>query len=101
MEITKVRVVPVNEDKLKAYVTITIDNCFVIRDLKVISGGTGLFIAMPAKRRRDGSYRDVAHPLNTQTREWMEQVILDEYDKARRWESEAAGGLPRVVSSAE
>ena len=65
MEITDVRVFPVDEDKLKAYVTITLDNCFVIRDLKVIHGNTGLFIAMPAKRRKDGkdvprlfAYRD-------------------------------------------
>jgi stage V sporulation protein G len=81
MEITEVRVFPVNEDKLKAYVTITLDNCFVVRDLKVIHGNTGLFIAMPAKRRKDGSFKDIAHPLNSETRERMEQMILQEYDK--------------------
>ena len=78
MEITEVRVFPVNEDKLKAYVTITLDNCFVVRDLKVIHGNTGLFIAMPAKRRKDGSFKDIAHPLNSETRERMEQMIADE-----------------------
>ena len=81
MQITDVRVFPVEEDKLKAYVTITLDHCFVIRDLKVINGNTGLFIAMPAKRRKDGSYKDIAHPLNMETRDMMERVILDEYDK--------------------
>lgn len=81
MEITEVRVYPVNEDKLKAYVTITLDNCFVVRDLKVIHGNSGLFIAMPAKRRKDGSFKDIAHPLNSETRERMEQLILDEYEK--------------------
>jgi stage V sporulation protein G len=81
MEITEVRVFPVNEDKLKAYVTITLDNCFVVRDLKVINGNTGLFIAMPAKRRKDGSFKDIAHPLNSETRERMEQMILQEYEK--------------------
>jgi stage V sporulation protein G len=81
MQITDVRVFPVEEDKLKAYVTITLDNCFVIRDLKVINGNTGLFIAMPAKRRKDGTYKDIAHPLNMETRDMMERIILSEYDK--------------------
>jgi stage V sporulation protein G len=79
MEITDVKVFPVEEDKLKAYVTITLDNCFVIRDLKVIHGTTGLFIAMPAKRRKDGTYKDIAHPLNTDMRERMEKTILEHY----------------------
>src|SRR5262249_45522994 len=78
---TEVRVFPVNEEKLKAYVTITLDNCFVVRDLKVIHGNTGLFIAMPAKRRKDGSFKDIAHPLNSETREKMEHMILAEYDR--------------------
>ena len=73
MEITEVRVFPVDEEKLKAYVTITLDGCFVVRDLKVINGNTGLFIAMPAKRRKDGSFKDIAHPLNSETRERMEK----------------------------
>jgi len=81
MEITEVRVFPVNEEKLKAYVTITLDRCFVVRDLKVIHGTTGLFIAMPAKRRKDGTFKDIAHPLNSETRERMEKVILAEYER--------------------
>jgi stage V sporulation protein G len=81
MDITDVRVYPVNEDKLRAYVTITLDSCFVIRDLKVIHGSDGLFIAMPAKRRKDGTFKDIAHPLNAETRQKMEKIILDEYDK--------------------
>ena len=81
MEITEVRIFPVHEDKLKAYVTITIDQCFVVRGLKVIHGTTGLFVAMPAKRRKDGTFKDIAHPLNTATRERMERVILSEYDR--------------------
>jgi len=81
MEITEVRVFPVNEERLKAYVTITLDNCFVVRDLKVINGNTGLFVAMPAKRRKDGTFKDIAHPLNSETRERMEKTILAEYDK--------------------
>jgi stage V sporulation protein G len=82
MEITDVKVYRVDEDKLRAYVTITLDQCFVVRDLKVISGAAGLFVAMPAKRRKDGSFKDIAHPLNGATREKIEKVILSEYDRA-------------------
>ena len=81
MEITEVRVFPVNEDKLRAYVTVTLDHCFVVRDLKVIHGATGLFVAMPAKRRKDGTFKDIAHPLNAETRERFERAILAEYDR--------------------
>lgn len=93
MEITDVRVFPVEEDKLKAYVTITLDNCFVIRDLKVINGNSGLFIAMPAKRRKDGTYKDIAHPLNADTRDRMEKMILDEYTRSVKQIAET-GELP-------
>jgi stage V sporulation protein G len=84
MEITEVRVFPVQEEKLKAYVTITLDGCFVVRDLKVIQGNTGLFVAMPAKRRRDGTFKDIAHPLNQETRDRMERAILAEYEREIR-----------------
>lgn len=93
MDITEVRVFPVNEEKLKAYVTITLDNCFVVRDLKVIHGNSGLFIAMPAKRRKDGSFKDIAHPLNSETRERMERTILAEYDR------EVNKGAPRPTGT--
>ena len=80
MEITEVKVFPVNEDKLKAYVTIIFENCFVVRDLKIISGNTGLFVAMPSKKRKDGTFRDIAHPLNSEMRSQIEQRILKEYE---------------------
>ena len=83
MDITDVRVFPVDEDKLRAYVTITLDHCFVVRDLKVIHGNAGLFIAMPAKRRKDGSYKDIAHPLNAEMRDRMEKAILLAYERQR------------------
>ena len=79
MEITEVKIFPVNEEKLKAYVTIVIDACFVVRDLKIINGSTGLFVAMPSKKRSDGSYKDVAHPLNKTTRMTLEKTILEAY----------------------
>src|ERR1700754_1664955 len=79
MDITEVKVFPVDEDKLKAYITIVLDNCFVVRDLKIISGTAGLFVAMPSKRRKDGTFKDIAHPLNQGTRATMEKRILDAY----------------------
>jgi stage V sporulation protein G len=97
MEITEIRVFPVNEEKLKAYVTITFDHCFVIRDLKVIHGNSGLFVAMPAKRRKDGTFKDIAHPLNSETRERMERAILEEYDRElKKGSPRPTGTDPRV-----
>jgi stage V sporulation protein G len=83
MEITDVKVFPVDEDKLRAYVTITLDHCFVVRDLKVINGNTGLFVAMPAKKRKDGTYKDIAHPLNSEMRDRMEKAVLAEYQRSQ------------------
>ena len=97
MNITDVRVFPVDEDKLKAYVTITLDHCFVIRDLKVIHGASGLFVAMPAKRRRDGTYKDIAHPLNADTRQQMERTILEQYGRQLQ---AAAQGLVELKPAA-
>jgi stage V sporulation protein G len=107
MEITEVKVFPVNEDKLKAYITIILDNCFVVRDLKVISGVTGLFVAMPSKRRKDGVYKDIAHPLNQQTRTVMEKRVLEAYlEEIRKYggqapsrsEEDAEGSDPETES---
>ncbi len=81
MEITGVRVFPIDEEKLRAYVTITFDHCFVIRDLKIIQGSTGLFVSMPSKRRKDGTYKDIAHPINNETRRMIEEKIIAEYRK--------------------
>ena len=81
MDVTEVRVFPVDEDKLRAYVTITFDHCFVVRDLKLIRGYTGLFVSMPSKRRKDGTYKDIAHPLNNETRRMIEEKIIAEYEK--------------------
>lgn len=81
MEITEVKVFPVNEEKLKAYVTIIFDACFVVRDLKIINGNTGLFVAMPSKKRKDGTFRDIAHPLNSEMRTAIEKKILDSYEQ--------------------
>jgi stage V sporulation protein G len=82
MDITEVRIYPVNEDKLRAYVTITLGGCFVIRDLKIIQGNGGLFVAMPARKRKDGNYKDIAHPLNVAARERLEGAVLAAYEQA-------------------
>ena len=83
MQITDVRVRKVaKEGKLKAVVSITFDDEFVVHDIKVIEGEKGLFIAMPSRRSSDGEYRDVAHPINTSTRERLQAVILEAYEKA-------------------
>jgi stage V sporulation protein G len=79
VEITEVKVFPVDEEKLKAYITVVLDNCFVVRDLKIISGTAGLFVAMPSKKRKDGTFKDIAHPLNQSTRAVMEKKILEAY----------------------
>jgi stage V sporulation protein G len=82
MQITEVRVFPVDEEKLKAYASIVLDACFIVNDLKVIEGKRGLFISMPSRRRKRGGYRDVAHPLNNETRRMIEEGVLAEYQRA-------------------
>ena len=82
MEITEVKVFLVSEEKLKAFVSIVLDRCFMINDVKVIQGREGLFISMPSRRKKNGEFKDVAHPLNNETRTWMEERILTEYQHA-------------------
>ena len=81
MEITDIRVRKVaGEGKLKAYVTITFDNCFVVHNVKIIEGKTGVFIAMPSRKTRAGDYKDVAHPITPEFRADMQKKVLDKYD---------------------
>lgn len=83
MQITDVRVRKITkEGKMKAVVSITLDDEFVVHDIKVIEGEKGLFIAMPSKKATDGEYRDIAHPINSSTRENLQRVILKSYEKA-------------------
>ena len=84
MQVTDVRVRKVElatGKKLKAIVSITLDDEFVVHDIKVIEGDKGLFIAMPSKRSSDGEYRDIAHPINSGTREKIQSIILENYEK--------------------
>jgi stage V sporulation protein G len=82
MDITDVQIFLANEDKLKAYATITFDDAFIVRDLKVFMGVEGVFVAMPAKKRKDGTFKDIAHPLNAHMRETVERKVLEAYAKA-------------------
>ena len=83
MQITDVRVRKVTkEGKMKAVVSITIEDEFVVHDIKVIEGEKGLFIAMPSRKASDGEYRDIAHPINSGTREIIQNIILDKYEAA-------------------
>ena len=83
MKITDVRVRKVlKQGKMKAVVSITFDNEFVVHDIKVIEGDKGLFIAMPSKKSADGEYRDIAHPINSETRQSIQNLVLEAYDKA-------------------
>ncbi len=83
MQITDVRVRKITkEGKMKAIVSVTLDDEFVVHDIKVIEGEKGLFIAMPSKKATDGEYRDIAHPINSSTRENLQKVILENYEKA-------------------
>lgn len=83
MQITDVRVRKLSkEGKMKAIVSITIDNVFVVHDIKVIEGEKGLFIAMPSKKAADGEYRDIAHPINSATRDSIQKIIMEKYEQA-------------------
>jgi stage V sporulation protein G len=84
MEITDIRIKKVNtEGKLKAYVTVTFDDCFVVHNLKIISGKAGTFIAMPSRRTKTGEYKDIAHPINSSFRQSMQTRIIEEYDRVK------------------
>ncbi len=82
MEVTEVRVRKVQEDsKMKAVVSVTFDEEFVVHDIKIIDGNEGLFVAMPSKRMADGEFRDTAHPINGSMRSKLEKAVFDEYNK--------------------
>jgi stage V sporulation protein G len=79
LEISEIRITLRDDNKLKGFASITLENAFVIRGLKIIEGSSGLFIAMPSRKRKDGTFQDIAHPINMATREWMENQIISAY----------------------
>ncbi len=93
MEITDIRIKKVDTGgKLKAYVTVTFDDCFVVHNLKIISGKAGTFIAMPSRKTKTGEYKDIAHPINSSFRQLIQNRIIDEYDRVLE-EGEPGEGL--------
>lgn len=79
MDISEIRITLRDDNKLKGFASITLENAFVIRGLKIIEGASGLFIAMPSRKRKDGTFQDIAHPINASTRQWMENQIVAAY----------------------
>lgn len=92
MNITEVRIrlVKSEEGKLKGVASITIDNCFVVHDVKIIEGNDDYFIAMPSKKTPTGEFKDIVHPLNTETREMLRKIVLSEFEKAKQQAEEQA-----------
>jgi stage V sporulation protein G len=80
VNITEVRITLRDEEKLKAFASITFDDCFVVRGLKVINGSQGYFVSMPSRKRKDGSYQDIAHPINNEMRKEIEDKVLDAFE---------------------
>ena len=96
MEITDVKVIPVDDEKLKAFVSIVFDQCFVVTDIKIIHGPKGLFVSMPSKKRKDGTFKDIAHPLNNQMRQYLEEKILGRLQAAGGRRGAAAASASAV-----
>jgi stage V sporulation protein G len=87
VEITEVRITLRDEEKLKAFANVTFDDAFVVRGLKVINGNNGYFVSMPSRKRPDGTYQDIAHPINNEMRDKLERSVLAEYEKTLKEES--------------
>jgi stage V sporulation protein G len=96
MEITDVKVIPVDDEKLKAFVSIVFDQCFVVTDIKIINGPKGLFVSMPSKKRKDGTFKDIAHPLNNQMRQYLEEKVLSVY---KQQVAQAPAAAPAAASA--
>lgn len=101
MEITQIRVFPVEDEKLKAFVSIIFDDCFVVSDIKIIDGVNGLFVSMPSKKRKNGTFRDIAHPLNNETRRMIEEKIVSEYKQNIQGSSADSGTQIRELGDEE
>ena len=83
MEITEIRITLRSEDKLRGFANVTFDNAFVVRWVKIIAGTTGFFVSMPSRKRPDGTHQDICHPINNETRQMIEDRVLEAYEKER------------------
>src|SRR5260370_498473 len=100
MEITEVKVFPIQEEKLKAFVSVVFDQCFMVNDIKIIQGRDGLFISMPSRKKKNGEFKDVAHPLNNETRRTIEEKILVEYERVLGERGERLPAPPHAAHAA-
>lgn len=101
MQITDIRIRRISkEGKMKAVVSITFDNAFVVHDIKIIEGEKGLFIAIPSRKAADGEYRDIAHPINSETRDTVQSMVLRRYEELME-EVEDEGGEPAMETAME
>lgn len=98
MEITEVRIHLRNEARLKAFATVTFDNCFVVHNMKVVNGNNGLIVCMPSRKISDGTYKDIAHPITNECRNKLEEIVLRAYDAEL---AKAGTGAAVAPSSAE
>lgn len=99
IEITEVRVSVRNDEKLKAFVSITLNDSFVIRGLKIIQGNSGIFVAMPSRRRPDGQHQDLAHPINDETRKYLTERVMAEYQRELANEGHPATAARRAKAA--
>lgn len=90
MEITEIRIHLRNEDRLKAFATVTFDNTFVVHNMKVVNGNKGLIVCMPSRKIKDGTYKDIAHPITNEFRSKLEEAVIGEYNKALKAEGNKA-----------
>ena len=91
VEITEVRISLKEDDKLKAFASVTFDDCFVVRGLKIIAGNGGMFVAMPSRKKPDGTYQDIAHPINNEMRRLIEDKVLAAYENELKMKGEGGG----------
>lgn len=101
MEITEIRVHLRNEDKLKAFATVTFDNCFVVRNMKIIEGAKGLILCMPSRKMPDGTYKDVAHPINMGFRKLLEDRVMACYEEERKKNGGLAPAAKENISDSQ
>jgi stage V sporulation protein G len=92
MKITEIRITLRDEEKLKAFASVTFDDCFVVRGLKVINGAQGYFVSMPSRKRKDGTYQDIAHPINNDMRKEIEDRVLDAFETELNLAGSGNGG---------
>jgi stage V sporulation protein G len=99
MNITEVRVFPIRDkDKLKAFVSIVIDGCFIVSDIKIIQGGNGLFLSMPGKLGKNGKFRDIVHPLDAETRKLIEDKVFSKYREIVEGGAASANNAPSTTT---